>query len=163
MTYSYTQISQYLTCPRRYRHRYLDGWKEKDTRAVMLFGRQLRLHFQQEDESQPGLRSGHWRFYRTPRRCPVSRPTRHWQESSGAGHRTRRHPTRLPRGLSRDPHFARRTGRSHLDGTRKEQMEFLVSVPLLMVDDLGMRKLPLTAAENCWKSSCAATNAQARC
>ena len=30
MTYSYTQISQYLTCPRRYRHRYLDGWKEKD-------------------------------------------------------------------------------------------------------------------------------------
>jgi hypothetical protein len=24
MTYSYTQISQYLNCPRRYRHRYLD-------------------------------------------------------------------------------------------------------------------------------------------
>jgi hypothetical protein len=39
MTYRYTQISQYLTCPRRYRHRYLDGWKEKDTRASMLFGR----------------------------------------------------------------------------------------------------------------------------
>ena len=39
MTYSYSQISQYLTCPRRYRHRYLDGWKEKDTRAAMLFGR----------------------------------------------------------------------------------------------------------------------------
>jgi hypothetical protein len=39
MTYSYTQISYYLTCPRRYRHRYLDGWREKDTRANMLFGR----------------------------------------------------------------------------------------------------------------------------
>jgi PD-(D/E)XK nuclease superfamily len=39
MTYSYTQISQYLTCPRRYRHRYLDGWKEKGSRAAMLFGR----------------------------------------------------------------------------------------------------------------------------
>src|ERR1039458_4139239 len=39
MTYSYTQISQYLSCPRRYRHRYLDGWQEKDTRAPMLFGR----------------------------------------------------------------------------------------------------------------------------
>src|ERR1700730_11068579 len=39
MTYSYTQISQYLTCPRRYRYRYLDGWKEQDTRAAMLFGR----------------------------------------------------------------------------------------------------------------------------
>ena len=39
MTYSYTQIRQYLSCPRRYRHRYLDGWQEKDTRAAMLFGR----------------------------------------------------------------------------------------------------------------------------
>ena len=39
MIYSYTQISQYLVCPRRYRHRYLDGWQEKDTRAAMLFGR----------------------------------------------------------------------------------------------------------------------------
>jgi hypothetical protein len=39
MNYSYTQISQYLTCPRRYHHRYLDGWQEKDTRAAMLFGR----------------------------------------------------------------------------------------------------------------------------
>jgi hypothetical protein len=39
MTYSYTQINQYLSCPRRYRHCYLDGWKEKDTRAAMLFGR----------------------------------------------------------------------------------------------------------------------------
>ena len=39
MTYSYTQISQYLSCPRRYRHRYLDGWQEKNTRAAMHFGR----------------------------------------------------------------------------------------------------------------------------
>ena len=39
MTYSYTQISQYLTCPRRYRYRYLDRWKEKDTPAAILFGR----------------------------------------------------------------------------------------------------------------------------
>jgi len=39
MTYSYTQLSSYLTCPRRYRYRYLDGWKEKDTRPALLFGR----------------------------------------------------------------------------------------------------------------------------
>jgi|SRR5271165_3620673 len=32
-----------------------------------------------------------------------------------------------------------------LDGTHKEHMEFLVTVPLLIIDDLGMRKLPLTA------------------
>ena len=43
MTYSFTQIIQYLMCPRRYRHRYLDGWKEKDTRAAMLFGRAFEL------------------------------------------------------------------------------------------------------------------------
>jgi DNA replication protein DnaC len=34
-----------------------------------------------------------------------------------------------------------------LDGNRKEQMELLATVPLLIIDDLGMRKLPLTAAE----------------
>jgi len=53
MTYSYTQVSQYLTCPRRYRYRYLDGWREKDTRAAMLFGRAfeqaLSAYFLRED------------------------------------------------------------------------------------------------------------------
>jgi hypothetical protein len=53
MTYSYTQISQYLGCPRRYKHRYPDGWKEKDTRAAMLFGRAFEqavaAYFQRQD------------------------------------------------------------------------------------------------------------------
>src|SRR5271169_2013437 len=53
MTYSYTQISQYLSCPRRYKHRYLDGWKEKDTRAAMMFGRAFEqavaAYFQRKD------------------------------------------------------------------------------------------------------------------
>jgi PD-(D/E)XK nuclease superfamily len=39
MIYSYTQIANYLRCPRSYRYRYLDGWKEKETRAVLIFGR----------------------------------------------------------------------------------------------------------------------------
>jgi DNA replication protein DnaC len=34
-----------------------------------------------------------------------------------------------------------------LDGKRKEFMDLLTTVPLLIIDDLGMRKLPLTAAE----------------
>jgi hypothetical protein len=34
-----------------------------------------------------------------------------------------------------------------LDGKRKGFMEQLTTVPLLSIDDLGMRKLPLTAAE----------------
>jgi DNA replication protein DnaC/transposase len=34
-----------------------------------------------------------------------------------------------------------------LDGKRKQHMELLTTVSLLIIDDLGMRKLPLTAAE----------------
>jgi hypothetical protein len=55
MIYSYTQISYYLTCPRRYRYRYLDGWQQKDTRAAMLFGRAferaLAAFFLREDSA----------------------------------------------------------------------------------------------------------------
>src|SRR5204862_2933107 len=65
MTYSYTQISQYLTCPRRYRHRYLDGWQEKDTRAAMLFGRAfeqaLAAYFRREDATATLYRE--WAIY----------------------------------------------------------------------------------------------------
>ena len=35
-----------------------------------------------------------------------------------------------------------------VDGTRKQFMEIVQSVPLLIIDDFGMRKLPLTAAED---------------
>ena len=53
MVYSYTQISQYLRCPRSYRYRYLDGWREKETRAAMVFGRcfekALGAYFCRED------------------------------------------------------------------------------------------------------------------
>jgi DNA replication protein DnaC len=34
-----------------------------------------------------------------------------------------------------------------LDGSRKDYLESVAAVPLLIIDDLGMRKLPLTAAE----------------
>src|SRR3981081_4832091 len=55
MVYSYTQISQYLRCPRSYRYRYLDGWREKETRAAMVFGRcfekALGAYFCQEDSA----------------------------------------------------------------------------------------------------------------
>jgi CRISPR/Cas system-associated exonuclease Cas4 (RecB family) len=73
MTYSYTQISQYLTCPRRYRHRYLDGWKEKDTRAGMMFGRAFELalaaYFRREDSAAVFFRE--WAAYEhTPLEYP---------------------------------------------------------------------------------------------
>src|SRR6266567_5614252 len=65
MIYSYTQISQYLTCPRRYRHRYLDGWQEKDTRAAMLFGRAferaLAAYFLRQDAAAALFEE--WKLY----------------------------------------------------------------------------------------------------
>src|SRR5713101_266531 len=67
VTYSYTQISQYLTCPRKYRHRYLDGWREKDTRAAMLFGRAfeqaLAAYFRREGAAAALYRE--WGVYQT--------------------------------------------------------------------------------------------------
>jgi hypothetical protein len=55
MTYSFTQISQYLQCPRKYRYRYLDGWREKEDRASMMFGRcfenALAAYFREEDST----------------------------------------------------------------------------------------------------------------
>jgi DNA replication protein DnaC len=35
-----------------------------------------------------------------------------------------------------------------IDGSRREKLEMLATVPLLIIDDLGMRKLPSTAAED---------------
>jgi DNA replication protein DnaC len=37
---------------------------------------------------------------------------------------------------------------SVINGTRKQYVESLATVPLLILDDFGMRKLPLTAAED---------------
>jgi len=66
MVYSYTQISQYLRCPRSYRYRYLDGWRERETRSAMVFGRcfekALGAYFCQEDS--PAVLFREWDAYR---------------------------------------------------------------------------------------------------
>jgi hypothetical protein len=66
MVYSYTQISQYLRCPRSYRYRYLDGWREKETRAAMVFGRcfekALGAYFCREDSAAVLFKE--WEAYR---------------------------------------------------------------------------------------------------
>src|SRR5690348_11443592 len=66
MVYSYTQISQYLRCPRSYRYRYLDGWQKKDTRAAMIFGRcfesALHAYFREDDCGVVLFRE--WQVYR---------------------------------------------------------------------------------------------------
>ena len=65
MTYSFTQISQYLRCPRQYRYRYLDGWREKEDKASMIFGRcfenALSAYFAREDSTATFFRE--WRKY----------------------------------------------------------------------------------------------------
>lgn len=69
MTYSYTQISQYLACPRRYRHHYLDGWREKEARANMLFGRVFEkalAAFFRRDDSTAVLFEEWGRYRETP-------------------------------------------------------------------------------------------------
>jgi len=41
MVYNFTQLAHFMACPRKCRYHYLDGWREKDTRANLLFGRAL--------------------------------------------------------------------------------------------------------------------------
>ncbi len=68
-TYSYSQISQYLTCPRKYRYRYIDGWQERDTRASTIFGRvfehALGALFRREDSGAAFYEE--WNLYRDKR------------------------------------------------------------------------------------------------
>lgn len=52
MIYSHSQISRYLRCPRSYRLYYVDGWREKETRALIFgrcFEKALAAHFSGED------------------------------------------------------------------------------------------------------------------
>jgi DNA replication protein DnaC len=51
--------------------------------------------------------------------------------------------------LYRETHYLlEELAEAGLDQSRKQHMEWLATVPLLIIDDLGMRKLPLTAAED---------------
>jgi CRISPR/Cas system-associated exonuclease Cas4 (RecB family) len=65
-TYSYSQLSQYLACPRKYRYRYIDGWQERDTRAATIFGRvfehALGALFRKEDPTAAFY--DEWSLYR---------------------------------------------------------------------------------------------------
>lgn len=66
LIYSYTQLSQYLACPCKYRYRYIDGWQEKESRAGLVFGRAfeeaLGAYFRGQDPIEALFRSwGSWR------------------------------------------------------------------------------------------------------
>jgi transposase len=84
--------------------------------------------------------------------CRIQDPDRKGKVESGVGH-AQKTPLKGLRFESLEEaqayldRWEERWADATLDGTRKEHMEFLVTVPLLIIDDLGMRKLPLTAAE----------------
>ena len=89
------------------------------------------------------------RFVAQRRGRALPRPARHRQESSRPGDRPRRHPAglrgRLPRGPRAARGARRRDARRHAQGLPRRAC---TTVPLLIIDDLGMRKLPPTAAED---------------
>jgi len=76
--YSYTQISQYLRCPRSYRYRYLDGLAGKRNTAAMVFGRcfekALGAYFGQEDSAAVLFKGmeciPRWSFLNTAKESP---------------------------------------------------------------------------------------------
>jgi len=64
--------------------------------------------------------------------------------------RRRQDPPRLRGDLPRSPHARGELADATLDGTRKAYLAELATVPLLVIDDLGVRKLAHTAARICW-------------
>jgi DNA replication protein DnaC len=63
----------------------------------------------------------------------------HWAAAILQGHKV----------LYRQTHILlEEVGEATLEGTRKQYMESISSVALLIIDDFGMRKLPQTAAED---------------
>ena len=93
----------------------------------------LKIWFQRQSEKEFDTQSGGVR----PIRPPPHRAAAEFQQLQG--HRV----------LYREAHLLlEELADATLDGTRKEFFAELTSVPLLIIDDLGMRKLPHTAAED---------------
>src|ERR1700687_1553220 len=98
------------------------------------------------NEPRADPRAGYWTLHRAARGRALSRATRDGQEPLGASHRSRGNPAGLPRHLSRSAYAPRGDRRRDAGRDRKAYFADLAAVPLLIIDDLGMRKLPHTAA-----------------
>jgi len=93
---------------------------------------------QSEDESKPGLRSGHRRVHRSPRRRLFLGTARHREESFSTSHRTRGHRAGPSRHLPRNTTLCLRKSPKHsVDGTRRSTWNYCATVPLLIIDASG--------------------------
>ena len=107
------------------------------------------FNFNPEDESQSGLRPGHVRLHRQARRRIVS-----WARVAPARATWPRPSAKPPSSRAIACSIAKPTccstnwPRPSWTARAREFMETLTTVPLLIIDDFGMRKLPLTAAED---------------
>ena len=106
-----------------------------------------RLRLQREDRPRARLRA-HDRALRRPARGrPVFGPARYGQEPPCRRPSDAPPSSRASRHLPRGAHLPRGTRRGHARRHAKAYLAELTRVPLLL-DDLGMRKLPHTAAED---------------
>ena len=110
--------------------------------------RPLRLRLQQENRPRAGLRTRHRTLRRPARRRTSTRAPGTGQEPHRPGHR-RAAIKQGYRVIYREAHtFLEELAEATLADTRKDYLAELTRVPLLIIDDLGMRKLPHTAAED---------------
>ena len=110
--------------------------------------RRLRLRLQQEDQPRPRLRARHRPLRRPARGRSAIGPARHGQEhlAQAIGRAAIQQGYRV---IYREAHaFLEELAEATLAETRKDYLTELTRVPLLIIDDLGMRKLPHTAAED---------------
>jgi hypothetical protein len=71
-------------------------------------------------------------------------PTSYYKWPKDLIERLGRPPPKMARALSRNPQPAKPRARRH---PQKSAWSFLVPLPILIFDDFGLRKLPLTSAE----------------
>ena len=111
--------------------------------------RRLRLRLQQEDQPRARLRARHRTLH------PQSAKTSSWSANPVPGRATSPRPSDAPPSsratasstAKRTP-SSKNSAEATLAETRKEYLAELARAHLLIIDDLGMRKLPHTAAED---------------
>ena len=105
--------------------------------------RRLRLEFQSEDPEDQARRARERALRPDPRRRAAHRPARRRQIAHRDRHRRRRDSRRPPRARPQHVRSGRRLRRSRRHRTRRDFVQQLTRVDLLVLEDFGMKKLGL--------------------